>query len=85
VEVKLHTAELDACCSAGQVVWQPRKKCSDAGVAHKHKAPPTTGQAHKENRRLSKKVKKNSSAQHCEASKSAEFIELSDEEEDKGE
>ncbi|KAG2354601.1 hypothetical protein BDR07DRAFT_1305442 [Suillus spraguei] len=50
-EVKLHTAELDACRSAGQVVRQPRKKRSDAGVARKRKAPPTTGQAHKENRR----------------------------------
>ncbi|KAG2034685.1 hypothetical protein BDR03DRAFT_823856, partial [Suillus americanus] len=30
-EVKLHTAELDACRSAGQVVRQPRKKRSDAG------------------------------------------------------
>ncbi|KAG2133488.1 CHAT domain-containing protein [Suillus cothurnatus] len=68
-EVKLHTAELDACRSAGQVVWQPCKKRSDAGVAHMRKAPPTTGQAHKENRRLSKKVKKNSSAQHREAPK----------------
>ncbi|KAG2353336.1 hypothetical protein BDR07DRAFT_1231797, partial [Suillus spraguei] len=34
-EVKLHTAELDACRSAGQVVRQPRKKRSDAGVARK--------------------------------------------------
>ncbi|KAG2064189.1 hypothetical protein BDR04DRAFT_1235238 [Suillus decipiens] len=84
-EVKLHTAELDACRSAGQVVRQPRKKRSDAGVARKRKAPPTTGQAHKENRRPSKKVKKNSSAQHREAPKSAEFIESSDEEEDEGE
>ncbi|KAG2063908.1 hypothetical protein BDR04DRAFT_1062380 [Suillus decipiens] len=84
-EVKLHTAELDACRSAGQVVRQPRKKRSDAGVARKCKAPPTTGQAHKENRRPSKKVKKNSSAQHREAPKSAEFIESSDEEEDEGE
>jgi len=84
VEVKLHTAELYACCSAGQVVWQPCKKCSDAGVARKCKAPPTTGQAHKEIRRPSMKVKKNSSAQHHEAPKSVEFIESSDEEEDEG-
>ncbi|KAG2143335.1 hypothetical protein BD769DRAFT_1383295 [Suillus cothurnatus] len=67
-----------------QVVQQPCKKRSDAGVAHKHKAPPTTGQAHKKNRRLSKMVKKNSSAQHHEAPKSAEFIKSSDEEEDEG-
>ncbi|KAG1859023.1 hypothetical protein DFJ58DRAFT_726481 [Suillus subalutaceus] len=84
-EVKVHSAELDARYSAGQVVWQPRKKRSDAGITRKRKAPPTTGQAHKENRRPSKKVKKNASAQHREAPKSAEFIESSDEEEDEGE
>ncbi|KAG1826386.1 hypothetical protein DFJ58DRAFT_692589, partial [Suillus subalutaceus] len=84
-EVKVHSAELDARRSAGQVVRQPRKKRSDAGITRKRKAPPTTGQAHKENRRPSKKVKKNTSAQHREAPKSAEFIESSDEEEDEGE
>ncbi|KAG2339099.1 hypothetical protein BDR05DRAFT_1003643 [Suillus weaverae] len=84
-EVKLHSAELDAHHSAGQVVQQPHKKCSDAGIACKHKAPPTTGQANKENRRPSKKVKKNTRAQHREGPKSAEFIESSDEEEDEGE
>ncbi|KAG1846243.1 hypothetical protein DFJ58DRAFT_686603 [Suillus subalutaceus] len=84
-EVKVHSAELDARRLAGQVVRQPRKKRSDAGITRKRKAPPTTGQAHKENRRPSKKVKKNTSAQHREAPKSAEFIESSDEEEDEGE
>ncbi|KAG1836180.1 hypothetical protein DFJ58DRAFT_691103 [Suillus subalutaceus] len=84
-EVKVHSAELDVRRSAGQVVRQPHKKRSDAGITRKCKAPPTTGQAHKENRRPSKKVKKNTSAQHREAPKSAEFIESSDEEEDKGE
>ncbi|KAG1894666.1 uncharacterized protein F5891DRAFT_961189 [Suillus fuscotomentosus] len=84
-EVKIHSAKLDVCRSAGQVVRQPCKKHSDAGIARKHKAPPTTGQANKENRRLSKKVKKNTSAQHREVPKSVEFIESSDEDEGEGE
>jgi len=61
-EFKLHSAELDARCSVGQVVWQPCKKRSDAGITHKHKAPPTTGQENKGNRGPSKKVKKNTNA-----------------------
>ncbi|KAG1860366.1 hypothetical protein F4604DRAFT_1684382 [Suillus subluteus] len=71
-EVKACTAKLDARCSAADVVRQPRKKRSDAGVSHKRKAK-------KDNNGPSKKVKK-LSANHCDAPKSAEFIELSDKE-----
>ncbi|KAG2089874.1 uncharacterized protein F5147DRAFT_780519 [Suillus discolor] len=63
---------------------KPCKKCSDAGIPRKCKGAPTTGQGNKENRRPSKKVKKNTSTQHQEATKSTEFVMLSeDEDEDK--
>ncbi|KAG1772196.1 hypothetical protein EV702DRAFT_976850 [Suillus placidus] len=81
MEVKAHATKLDVRRSAGEAVRQPRKKHSNAGISRKRMAPPTTGQASKEHKRLSKKVKKNPS-QPCEAPKSAEFIESSDEEEE---
>ncbi|KAG2040314.1 hypothetical protein BDR03DRAFT_858234 [Suillus americanus] len=71
-EVKAYTAKLDARRSAGDVVRQPRKKRSDAGVSRKRKAK-------KDNNGPSKKVNK-LSANHCDAPKSAEFIDSSDEE-----
>lgn len=77
-EVKAHTATLDAWCSAGEVVWQPCKKRSDAGISCKRKAPHTMGRANKENNRPSKKLKKSSES----APKSAEFIDSSDKEDD---
>ncbi|KAG1794245.1 uncharacterized protein HD556DRAFT_1236986 [Suillus plorans] len=39
-EVKAHTAELDVRWLAGEVICEPQKKCSDAGVARKRKVPP---------------------------------------------
>lgn len=75
-EVKTHSAKLDARCSAGEVVRQPRKKRSDAGVSRKRKVVPG---ANKENNGPSKKVQK-ISANPRNAPKSAEFIESSDEE-----
>ncbi|KAG1808367.1 uncharacterized protein BJ212DRAFT_1212282, partial [Suillus subaureus] len=36
-EVKAHTAELDVHHSAGDIVCQPCKRCSDAGGSHKRK------------------------------------------------
>jgi len=83
-EVKAHAAKLDARRSAGEVVRQPRKKRSDAGISRKRKVPPTVGHANKENSRLSKKVKKNAD-QHREAPKSVEFIQSSGEEEEEQE
>ena len=80
-EVKAHAAKLDARCSAGEVVQQPRKKRSDAGISRKRKFPPTVRHANKENSGLSKKVKRNA-AQHREVPKSVEFIESSGEEEE---
>jgi hypothetical protein len=79
-EVKAHASELDTRCSAGEVVWKPRKKCSDAGIPRKHKDGSSAGWATKENNRPSKRVKKNS-AQLQEGPKSAEFVDSSDEEE----
>ncbi|KAG1893162.1 uncharacterized protein F5891DRAFT_986152 [Suillus fuscotomentosus] len=76
-EVKAHTAELDTRRSAGEVVRQPRKKRSNAGVSRKRKPLPI---ANKENDRPPKKVKRNSAGHH-DGPKSAEFIESSDEEE----
>lgn len=78
VEVKAHTAELDARRSAGEVVCKLRKKCSDAGVARKRKVLPTTN---KENARSSKRTKV-TSAQLRDAPKSAEFIVSSNEEDE---
>ncbi|KAG1888969.1 uncharacterized protein F5891DRAFT_965858 [Suillus fuscotomentosus] len=80
-EVKAHTAELDACRSAGEVVRKPRKKRSDAGVARKRKVPPTSN---KNNRKSSKRAKE-APARLREAPKSAEFVESSDEEEEEEE
>ncbi|KAG2090399.1 uncharacterized protein F5147DRAFT_542768, partial [Suillus discolor] len=43
-EVKAHTAALDVRCLAGEVVRQPHKKRSNAGIPRKRKGAPTTGQ-----------------------------------------
>lgn len=53
-EVKAHTAELDTRRSAGEVVRQPRKKRSDAGLSRKRKPLPS---AKKDNGRPPKKAK----------------------------
>ncbi|KAG1849757.1 hypothetical protein F4604DRAFT_1593275 [Suillus subluteus] len=74
-EVKAHTAELDTCRSAGEVVRQPHKKRSDAGLSRKRKRLPA---ANKEKNGPSKKAKRNS-AGHRDGPKSAEFVESSDE------
>ncbi|KAG1880786.1 hypothetical protein F4604DRAFT_1578410 [Suillus subluteus] len=74
-EVKAHTAELDTRRSAGEVVRQPRKKRSDAGLSRKRKRLPA---ANKEKNGPSKKAKRNS-AGHRDGPKSAEFVESSDE------
>lgn len=76
-EVKAHTAELDTRRSAGEVVRQPRKKRSDAGLSRKRKPLPS---AKKDNGRPPKKAKRNSTGHH-DGPKSAEFVESSDEEE----
>lgn len=77
-EIKAHTAELEARCSAGDVVRKPRKKRSDAGVPRKRKAATSTGPS-KENQRTLKRAKRNS-AQLPRGPKSAEFVQSSDEE-----
>ncbi|KAG1900423.1 uncharacterized protein F5891DRAFT_1227064 [Suillus fuscotomentosus] len=76
-EIKAHTAELEARCSAGDVVHKPRKKRSDAGVPRKRKAATSTGPS-KENQRMLKRAKRNS-AQLPRGPKSAEFVQSSDE------
>ncbi|KAG1819863.1 uncharacterized protein BJ212DRAFT_1267596 [Suillus subaureus] len=77
-EVKAYMAELDVCCSAGNIVHQPHKRCSDAGGSHKRKALPTT---RREKNRPSKKAKKMATG-NGEAPKSVEFVVSSDEEEE---
>lgn len=77
-EAKAHTAELNVRRSAGEVIRQPRKRRSDAGISRKRKALPT---AHREKKRPSKKAKK-TAASNCKAPKSAEFIMSSDEEQE---
>jgi hypothetical protein len=83
-EVKAHSAELEARCSAGEVVRQPHKKRSDAGIPRKRKAITTASQANKENQRPSKRTRA-ATAVHRQAPKSVEFIESSDEEEEEEE
>ncbi|KAG2031491.1 hypothetical protein BDR03DRAFT_1016041 [Suillus americanus] len=78
-EVKAHTAGLKTRRSAGEVICKPRKKRSDAGVPWKRKAAATTGPSQKKNERSSKRAKRNT-AQLPQGPKSAEFVELSDEE-----
>ncbi|KAG1794347.1 uncharacterized protein HD556DRAFT_1236853 [Suillus plorans] len=76
-EIKAHTAELEARCSAGDVIRKPRKKRSDAGVPRKRKAATSTGPS-KENQWTLKRAKRNS-AQLPRGPKSAEFVQSSDE------
>ncbi|KAI6002558.1 hypothetical protein EDC04DRAFT_2583640, partial [Pisolithus marmoratus] len=38
-KLELFITELNTCHAAGKAVWKPRKKCSDAGVSWKCKAP----------------------------------------------
>ncbi|KAI6023280.1 hypothetical protein EDC04DRAFT_2900601 [Pisolithus marmoratus] len=71
-ELELFITELNTHHAVGETMQKPRKKCSDAGIPWKHKAP-TCG---KENIQLQKKI--HSSHKHV-LPKSAEIIPTSDE------
>ncbi|KAI6011557.1 hypothetical protein PISMIDRAFT_123097, partial [Pisolithus microcarpus 441] len=72
-ELDLFVTELNSHRMAGDTVRKPRKKCSDAGITRKRKAPIGS----KENVQVRKKAH---SSHRCNLPKSVEFISTSDEE-----